>query len=502
MASFLSFFINKKIPSPKTFGALLRGKLTLTRFFVLALCIVVIVLVLLLAKTLHGRLLVTIPAQGGSVSIGEIGTPKTTNPLLANTELEKALSAIVYAGLTKKDSAGEVIRELAEKYDVSPDGKTYTFTLADTTFHSGKAVTAEDVLFTYMKIKEGVAGTTLANYFASIAIETPDTRTVIFTLPESRTDFLEKTTIGILPAYIWSNSTNEEFSSSKYTLKGIGAGAFKVKRVIYKNNIPQSIILKRNTSYVLAKPLLKKIHISFFANQQELWRAVDTKNIDITTDIKPEILNTKHISPEKITSVSTNTTASVYHLPNAGGILSDSSFINALNILIDKNKIISIVENEYGAVTEVTELSEESRSHLKTLGYTISEEGTLLKNGKTVAFSIATTNDPLTTKLVQAFANELRPRGATISVQSFDPGFFYTELGKRSFTTVLTRDTMRPQSAYKEVFSVYKQTTPFITHKRIYNLVPEELTSPKSYYANVHEWYKHTDKVYPMFIKK
>lgn len=480
----------------------MRGKLTPIRITVVILSAILFISIVLLLKTLHDRLLVTIPAQGGAITVGEIGSPKTTNPLLATTETEKALSSILYAGLTKKTVSGEIIPELAETYEVSPDGKTYTFTLQAATFHNKKKVTSEDVLFTYAKIKEGLAGPVLATYFGPVTLETPDTKTITFILPESRSDFLEKTTMGILPMSIWSTIPNDTFSSSPYTLRGIGAGSFKVQSITYKNNIPATITLKRNKHYVLGKPLLKKVSISFFANQNDLWKAINSNKVDITADVTPETISTKKISSKKkITAVPTNTTASLYLLKNASGILSDSSFIKVLDTIIDKKKIISIVENEYGETAETPIISEDIQTHIKTFGYTLSDQGVLLKNGKTLGFSIATINDPLTSKLVQTFANELRLLGITVSVQSFDPGFFNTELANRNFSAILMRGTKGTNTAYKEIFSLYKATTPFITSKRVYSVVPEELTSPKNYYANIHEWYTNTDNVYSIFIK-
>lgn len=502
MASFLSFFTDKKIPSPKKFWGLLRGNLTTTRVFVLTLFALLLGLIFTLAIHLHNKLLISTPSNGGTVRIGEIGTIKTTNPLLVTTELESAISKLIYAGLLKKDASGDIIPELAEKYEISPDGKTYTLTLKKVYFHNKKAVTTEDILFTYMKIKEGVAGQKLAAYFGPVQIEAPDATTIIFTLPESRPDFLENLTIGILPSNIWSTLTNEEYLNSKYSITGIGAGSFKAVKGYTTKGIPTKLVLKKNKRYTLQAPYIQKVVVTFFTNQNDLYKAVAHGKVDVTTDLTPETLSKNDTLKRKIaTAVPTKTTASLYYLKSASGTLSDPSFIQAIDILIDKRKIISIVENEYGALDATPEISEDIRADLKTLGYTLSETGVLLKNGKTLGVSIATANDPLTTKLVQTFANELRSFGITVSIQSFDPGIFNTELSKRNFSAVLVRGTKEPNTAYKEIYSLYRASTPFITSKYIHNITPEELSSQKSYYENIAAWYINTEKLYPVFIK-
>jgi peptide/nickel transport system substrate-binding protein len=73
--------------------------------------------------------LVTVPDYGGSFSEGVIGSPRFINPLLSASEIDKDLVSLVYSGLLRLDSEGNLTPDLAESYELSEDGLNYTFVL-------------------------------------------------------------------------------------------------------------------------------------------------------------------------------------------------------------------------------------------------------------------------------------------------------------------------------------------------------------------------------------
>jgi peptide/nickel transport system substrate-binding protein len=76
--------------------------------------------------------------------------------------------------------------DLAESWDISKDGLTYTFNLRkNVKFHDGSPLTSEDVKATYQRISnppQGVVSLRKAAYSDITAIETPDAHTVVFKL--------------------------------------------------------------------------------------------------------------------------------------------------------------------------------------------------------------------------------------------------------------------------------------------------------------------------------
>ena len=72
--------------------------------------------------------------------------PPTLDPHLASDVTAATIIVELFGGLVTLDRNLKVVPDLAEKWKISPDGKTYTFYLRrDAKFHDGKLVTAEDV---------------------------------------------------------------------------------------------------------------------------------------------------------------------------------------------------------------------------------------------------------------------------------------------------------------------------------------------------------------------
>lgn len=129
----------------------------------------------------------------------------------------------IFEGLVKPDSEGNIIPAVAEKCDVSDDGKVYTFTLRDgITFHNGEAVTVDDVVYSISRcagmLDEG-AYTAASTLTGIESIEATDDKTVVITLAVTNTEFLASlatTYAAIIPADYDDQATNP-----------IGTGPFK-----------------------------------------------------------------------------------------------------------------------------------------------------------------------------------------------------------------------------------------------------------------------------------
>lgn len=90
------------------------------------------------------------PVQGGSIVVGAISDPKTMQPVISTDTASSGVWQEFYIGLTRTNrETGETEPYLAEKYDVSADGKTVTYTLRDNLVWSdGAPFTGEDYRYT------------------------------------------------------------------------------------------------------------------------------------------------------------------------------------------------------------------------------------------------------------------------------------------------------------------------------------------------------------------
>ncbi|MFD1957895.1 peptide ABC transporter substrate-binding protein [Paenibacillus thailandensis] len=77
--------------------------------------------------------------------------PPTLDPALVQDNVSSTVVNGLFEGLTRKDAQGNTIPGVAEKWEVSEDGLTYTFHLRDSKWSNGDAVTAGDFEFAWKR---------------------------------------------------------------------------------------------------------------------------------------------------------------------------------------------------------------------------------------------------------------------------------------------------------------------------------------------------------------
>ena len=169
-------------------------------------------------------------------------TPARFDPHVIEDIVSAKYATQVYGGLVRLDRDLNVVPDLAESIDVSPDGTVYTFRLrSGVQFHSGKPVTAQDVKYSveraaaqstaspvtplYLNDIEGV----LEKYTGAAedvsGVEVIDDRTVRIRITQPVPFFLAKMTH---PTGFVVNQENVE-SGDFWFLEPDGTGPFKVK---------------------------------------------------------------------------------------------------------------------------------------------------------------------------------------------------------------------------------------------------------------------------------
>jgi glutathione transport system substrate-binding protein len=97
---------------------------------------------------------------GGELKWALSSDPPNLDPHIDTGTAARAVKICIYNGLMRYWTNGEASPDLATKFDTSPDGLTYTFTLVDTTFHDGTPFTSEDVKASIDRILDESVGAT------------------------------------------------------------------------------------------------------------------------------------------------------------------------------------------------------------------------------------------------------------------------------------------------------------------------------------------------------
>jgi peptide/nickel transport system substrate-binding protein len=93
----------------------------------------------------------TVGRYGGRIVRDALGEPKSFNPITAAETSTTDYTARMFEGLTREDPfTGDIIPLIAERWETSADGLTWTFYLRrDVHFNDGSPLTARDVEFTW-----------------------------------------------------------------------------------------------------------------------------------------------------------------------------------------------------------------------------------------------------------------------------------------------------------------------------------------------------------------
>jgi peptide/nickel transport system substrate-binding protein len=306
-------------------------------FYILALFLAVTSIEGLYA--LEQSLLVEVPAYGGTLVEGVVGSPRFINPLLAISDADRDLSTLVYAGLMGLSSDGTVVPVLAENYTVSPDGKVYTFTLRkDARFSDGTPVTADDVVFTVQKAQDAALKSPKYADWAGVSATVLDAKTVRFTLSKPYAPFLGLTTLGILPSRLWSSISDEEFPFSTLETSPSGAGPYKVVGVSRgSTGLISSVSLAANVDYALGRPYLDGIRFNFYSRAEDLASAVAGGAVESTYDVNtPGVLTAPYAR-----------VFGVFWNPSEKQVYARSEVRKALSIALDRRALVDTVLEGY-----------------------------------------------------------------------------------------------------------------------------------------------------------
>ena len=170
----------------------------------------------------------------------------------------------------KPNSDGEMIPAVAEKYTLSEDGTTYTFTLREgVKFHNGQTVTAEDVVYSINRcaaVPEGQEKPLVAAFSAVKSVEALDEKTVAVTIAQRDLEFISYMTAAIIPADYENQDTAP-----------VGTGPFK-----FVSRTPQQdFVMERFEDYWGAPAWLDKVTYKICENADALVMNLNGGSIDL-----------------------------------------------------------------------------------------------------------------------------------------------------------------------------------------------------------------------------
>jgi peptide/nickel transport system substrate-binding protein len=376
--------------------------------------------------------------DGGSLSYGEYGRPATLDPITSNEMISLRLTELIFNGLVGINEKQEIVPELAEKWEQSPDGRTYTFYLRKgVTWHpregeEPKPFTADDVIFTYKIMMHPRTITPLKVRYEFIeSVEKVDDHTVKFTLKRPILNALAKFSFKIIPKH---GPTNPVYLTrdDQFVQNPIGTGPYILKNITAE----REIILVANDNYFKGRPHIDRFILKPFADQNIMTQALMFNAIDMIVLVNPrdipEIQGDKRFILQPYNALSYSFFG--YNVRNP--FLSDKRVRKAFTYAVNRQEMLDSFFNGQGTIIsgpfapgswaynlDVQPLPfdpQKAIALLQEAGFTRAADGFMQKDGKKLALSLKVPiekESEAVKRVVLAFKNYLKNIGVDVNVE-------------------------------------------------------------------------------------
>ncbi|MGB8644185.1 MAG: peptide ABC transporter substrate-binding protein [Anaerolineae bacterium] len=395
------------------------------------------------------------PDYGGTYVEGIAGQPNAVNPLFSQyNTADRDLASLIFNGLTRVDETGAVKPDLARKWEMSPDGLVYTFTLrSDVQWSDGAPLSADDVLYTIQTIQSSdYAGPSyIADLWRTVAITAVNPSAVRMQLSEPFAPFLDFTTIGLVPAHSLKDIAAGELPQAAFNRHPIGTGPF-----VLDDLSADHATLSPNPLYTGPRTYLGNLVFKFYPDAESLLAAFG----------RGEIEGISQVSPDNIAQVRDNHALKLYNARLAAYSLvflnldkpqfAQKEVRQALSYAIDRQSLIDnivnglgkpgygpIVSNSWAYDPELKKYDynpDKARALLDAAGWKDTNgDGVRQKGNDQLAFTLMTNSeDDSRVKIAQQLAQEWNAIGAKVDVKTVPAASLIQDnLRPRDFDAVL-----------------------------------------------------------------
>ncbi len=380
----------------------------------------------------QGMILQALP--GGSYSEAVVGSVKNINPILPEDSASADATKLIFSGLTRFDTQGNLTSDLAESWSVSPDGKTYTFHLRHgVRWQDGVPFTSQDVLFTITAIQDPDTRSPLASSWQGVKASAPSAYTVVFTLPKAYTPFVNTTTVGILPAHLLENIDPSTMPVTAFNQHPIGTGPFKLTAFDTANG---TIALTANSTYFGGKALLQTLTLKLYDTAAAAFSAYTHRQVQGVSQLQPnQVTAAQNLGTMKLYDASVPDEVAVF-LQTTMPALKDKVVRAALATATDRQAIIgSQLDGQAIALSGPLLPSRlnlagvphqpaydegKAQALLDGDGWRLGADGVRHKNGVRLELHMVTESNSVYAGVAQALTSQWAKIGVKLDVQTLD----------------------------------------------------------------------------------
>ncbi len=413
------------------------------------------------------------PAYGDTMITSSIGEASNLIPLLATDSASHEVSNYIFNGLVKYDRDLNVVGDLAESWDFSPDNLAITFHLKkNVRWHDGRPFTAHDVLFTYKVTVDPKTPTAYAGDFQQVkSAEAIDDHTFKVTYDKPFAPALTSWAVAILPRHLLEG---KDITASPLSRRPVGTGPYKFKEWIAGDRI----VLTANDDYFDGRPYVSRRLFRVIPDSATTFLELKNAGVDMAGLTPLQYVKQTNYAKfdrqfNKYKYLAFSYVYLGYNLRHP--YFKDKRVRQAMTYAIDKEEIIEGIllgqgvaaDGPYkpdmwaysGNVRKYPFDPEKASALLRDAGFTRGKDGRLYKNGAPFEFTIITNqgND------VRIHAAELIQRrlariGITVKIRVVEWASFVNQfIDKRNFDATILGWTIAQEPDLFDIWHSSKQ---------------------------------------------
>jgi peptide/nickel transport system substrate-binding protein len=373
----------------------------------------------------------TLQLPSKTLQLGAYSKPDPFNPFKTTDTIAVPVMDLIFNKLIRRNKKGEFEPDLAEKWQISEDGLTYTFYIRKgVTFHDGFPCTAEDVLYTYQLFSDPNESPFFYDRFNLVEewkMVSDSVFQVVLKKPFSPFLYL------LWKAYIVPKHRlkNAKTDMKHFERHPIGTGPFQFSTQSARGEI----LLQAYGDYYEGRPNLDAVHIQMFEEKGQIWSAFLRDEVDMTF----------YLDQRDYLEIRDNPAFQIFEASSIAGygltfnvhdaFLSDPRVREAIDLALDRQEMMDLLENERGLLSSApfypnswaydpnikpTPFNpEKAQVLLSDAGFDL-RDGLLEKDGK--KFTLNLTLDPNNEhlyRMAKVIRQQLQEIGITTKIHSF-----------------------------------------------------------------------------------
>ncbi|MBO0474849.1 nickel ABC transporter substrate-binding protein [Enterococcus ureasiticus] len=419
-----------------------------------------------------------------------------------------ALYGAVYEPLIEYTGKGEFKAGLSESWDISEDGKKYTFHLKkNSKFSDGSKVDAEAVKFTIERAKYNNETTSLQTLTNLEKITVIDENTVEMLFTTVSNQVLSEL-CQTRPLRIMSPNAVENQKIDGELKKAIGSGPFVVEE-----SSDEQTVMKANPYFNHETPVNYKVTFQTIEDGSSRSLALKSGEIDIAGGTLGDITDSDISSLKKDKKYNVHEftgTMSHFLAFNPDNSQLSATIRNGIEVAINKSelsdkKLVGLFRENVQYVTEENQHNtsydlDKAKQIFESQGYKLNQNNYYEKGNETLQFTlvIQTTEFPEWKEKAEVIESELKNAGVKLNIQILDKESYYDVLWKtKKYDLIFYRTYTDALLPYNFLNSLFQNQAG--THGVLAN--DEKLTNLLNDYATTNDKEKQQDIFNKIFAR-